>query len=131
MGIPFLFPPDAEVLEDVLLLEGGWELARMGRGPYEAPVHALGRSFHLIFRFTDTGAALSVPELCISTGPLAPPARLARSWQILTGEGCRLPWTEAGIIAQALYEAAPYTVQGPWDGRPLPSSGEERDTLWN
>ncbi len=130
MSIPFLFPPGAEILEDVLLAEGEVELVRMEREPYEVLVHALGRSFRLLFRFTDAGVALSVPELHISTGSLAPPAQLACNWQILTGEGCRLPWTEAGLIAQALYEAAPYTVQEPWDDRSLFLSREECDIPW-
>ncbi len=127
MGISFLFPPGAEILEDVLLAEGRVELIRVERGPYEALVHALGRSFHLMFRFTDTGAALSVPELRISTDSLAPPAQLARNWQVLTGEGCRLPWTEAGIIAQALYEA-PHT-QCRNHGMTAPCSFPERSVI--
>lgn len=130
MSIPFLFPPGAEILEDVLLADGEVELVPMEREPYEVLVHALGRSFHLTFRFTDTGAALSVPELHISTDSLAPPAQIACNWQILTGEGCRLPWMEAGLIAQALYEAAPYTVQEPWDDRSLFLSREECDIPW-
>jgi len=130
MGIPFLFPPGAEILENVLLAVGEVELVRTEREPYEALVHALGRSFHLIFRFTDAGAALSVPELHICADSLAPPAQIACNWQILTGEGCRLPWTEAGLIAQALYEAAPYTGQEPWDDRSLFLSGEECDIPW-
>ncbi len=130
MGIPFLFPSGARIPEDVLSADGEVGLIRMEREPYGALVHALGRSSHLMFRFTDAGVAPSVPELHISTDSLEPPAQLVRNWRILTGEGCRLPRMEAGLIAQALYEAAPYTVQEPWDDRSLFLSGEECDIPW-
>lgn len=130
MSIPFLFPPGAESLEDVLLADGEVELIRMEQEPYEALVRTLGRSFHLVFRFTQTGAALSVPERSLSTDLLAPPAQLALNWRILTGAGCGLSWTEAGIIAQALYEACPYTAREAWDDRSLFLSREECDIPW-
>ncbi len=129
MTIPFIYPPGAEIREDLEMAYGEIQIISMEQEPYEVTVSAFGKRYHVIFGHALWYNYLCVPNLGISAFLSDSLFDLPRNRDAIRCAG--IPRPEAGLLAQVIYELKGY--MNPLLFRPADSRcafPEEVDASW-
>jgi len=111
MSIPFIYPPGADMTEDIQLCLGYITPIRLDAEPYEATVDVEDYSYHLIFGRQINGHFLCVPNWHIG-------AEISASYQdiLWNTESIRKSGASDSValmLAQCLYELDSYIDEDP------------------
>ncbi len=129
MTVPFLYPPGAEIREDLEMAYGEIQVISLKQEPYEVAVSAFCKRYHVIFGHALRCSYLCVPNLGISAFLSDSLFDLPRNRDAIRCAG--IPWPETGLLAQVICELKDY--MNPLLFRPADSRcsfPEEVDASW-